>query len=191
MEVKYRTAMALVQIQDHLHRSCKCFEEIREKKPEPAARVSETLLVRHPSFCSGTLARGQTRHEYLTGEPVFSQGEPANAVFYIQSGEVQLTAGSEEGEQAVSSALHAGSFVGESCLADQSLRCTSATAITRSVLVRIEKHLMMAMFRSDPSFAIRFLTSMVSRGNCMEEELSSQYLDSGEAWGGRMRLIEL
>ena len=192
--VDNRTPTALVQIQDRPRSPCRCFEQITKKEVAITAddmeRIPEELTVREPDIWFGTLSPGQTRHEYLTGEPVFSQGEPADAVYYVESGKVQLTTRSEDGEQAVTSAFDAGSFLGEACLADQAVRSTSASALMGSTIVRIEKQPMMELFRSDPEFAVRFLTSLVSRSICMEEELVSQILDSGEALVARTGPIE-
>jgi CRP-like cAMP-binding protein len=124
-------------------------------------------------------SHGQTWHEYQIGEEVFSEGAPADAAFYIQSGKVQLTAKSEDGELTVITVLPDGSFLGECCLTDQSVRSSTANALESSTIVRIEKQAMLELFHSDPEFASRFLISVVSRSICMEEELVTLLLDSG------------
>ena len=118
------------------------------------------------------------RDRYQIGEEVFSEGAPADAAFYIQSGKVQLTAKSEDGELTVITVLPDGSFLGESCLTDQSVRSSTANALESSTIVRIEKQAMLELFHSDPEFASRFLISVVSRSICMEEEpVSYTHLD--------------
>jgi len=124
---------------------------------------------------------------YPTDEPVFSQGDPANAVFYIQSGKVRLTVKSADGEQAVLSILPEGSFFGECCLAGQVVRSATASALLRSTVVRIEKQTMMDLLRSAPKFAEQFLTYMLSRSICMEADLVSHLLESSDKRLARMR----
>jgi len=120
-------------------------------------------------------------------EAVFSQGDPANAVFYIQSGKVRLTVESVDGEQAVLSVLPQGSFFGECCLAGQAFRSSTAGALLRSSIVRIEKQVMMDLLRSDPEFAEQFLAYMLSRNLCMEADLVSHLLESSEKRFAGMR----
>jgi CRP-like cAMP-binding protein len=137
-------------------------------------------LVRGPSQWLTKLTAGINRHEYLADEPVFSQGDPAHAVFYIQSGKVRLTVQSVDGEHAVVSILSAGSFLGECCLAGQTVRSATASALERSIIVRMEKPATMDLLRSDPEFAGRFLAHMLSRSICVEADLVSHLFDSSE-----------
>jgi CRP/FNR family transcriptional regulator, cyclic AMP receptor protein len=124
---------------------------------------------------------------YAVDEPVFSQGDSANAVFYIQSGEVRLDVQSVDGEQAVFSILPQGSFFGECCLAGQKVRSATASALLPSTIVRIEKQAAMELLRSDPEFAERFRTYMLSLNGCMEADLVSHLLESNEKRLVRMR----
>ena len=93
---------------------------------------------------------------YAVNEPIFSKGDPANAVFYIQSGKVRLTVQSADGEQAVLSILSKGSFFGECCLSGQPVRSATASALLPSTIVRIEKQTTLDLLHSDPEFAERF-----------------------------------
>jgi CRP-like cAMP-binding protein len=147
-------------------------------------------MVQEPGVWFSDLSPGQTRHEYQIGEQVFSEGAPADAAFYVQSGKVQLTAKSEDGELTVITVIPERSFLGESCLTDQSNRSTTANAMECSTIVRIEKQAMVELFHRDPEFAYRLLISTVSRGLGMEEKLASQLLDSGDAPLAPARLIE-
>jgi CRP/FNR family cyclic AMP-dependent transcriptional regulator len=117
---------------------------------------------------------------YAIDEPVFSQGDPANAVFYIQSGKVRLTVQSVEGERAVLAILSKGSFFGECCLAGQKVHSATAGALLCSTIVRIEKQAAMELLRSDPEFAEQFCTYMLARNGRMEAELVSYLLESSE-----------
>src|SRR5208282_97629 len=124
---------------------------------------------------------------YPTDKPVFSQGEPANAVFYVQSGKVRLTVKSDDGEQAVLSILPQGSFFGEYCLAGQAVHSATASALLHSAIVRIEKQAMMDLLRSDPEFTGQFLAYTLSRSLCMEADLVSRLSDASEKRLLRMR----
>ena len=124
---------------------------------------------------------------YAVNAPIFSTGDPANAVFYIQSGKVRLTVQSVDGEQAVLSILPEGSFFGECCMAGQPVRSATASALLPSTLVRIEKQATLDLLHSDPEFAERFRTYVLSRSNGMEADLVSHLLESSDKRLARMR----
>jgi CRP-like cAMP-binding protein len=140
-----------------------------------------------PSFWLTKLSAGKSQHEYLPGARIFSQGDPAQAVFYVQSGQIQLSVQSEDGEEAVIRIHSEGSFLGECCLAGQTVRYLTANAVVRSTVVRVEKQAMMDLLRRDPEFAERFLSCMLSRSACMEADLLSGLFDSSGARLARRR----
>jgi CRP-like cAMP-binding protein len=117
------------------------------------------------------LIAGKTQREYVAGDSVFSQGDPANAVFYIQSGKVKLTVVSMSGKEAVIAHLPTASFFGEASLAGQQLRTASAHAIESSVVIRIEKSVMQELLHREPEFAEQFLAHLLSRNIRMEADL--------------------
>ncbi len=90
------------------------------------------------------LTAGKTSREYRADEFVFSQGDAADAVFYIQSGKVKLTVVSKRGKEAVVAMLPEASFFGEGCLAGQPLRMSTATAVQRCTIMRVTKEAMVA-----------------------------------------------
>src|ERR1700679_3798631 len=100
-------------------------------------------IERRPSFNLKTflarVGKGRSVREYRRGQVVFSQGEPADAVFYIQKGKVKLTVVSEQGKEAVVAILGTDDFFGEGCLAGQLVRMATAVAITRCKIMRLEK----------------------------------------------------
>jgi CRP-like cAMP-binding protein len=118
---------------------------------------------------------------------VFSQGDPATAVFYIESGKVRLTVQSEDGEQADLTILSEGAFFGECCLAGQAVRSATASALLRSTVVRMEKQAMRNRLRTDSEFAERFCAYMLSRSTRMEVDLVSHLLKSSEKLLARTR----
>ena len=92
----------------------------------------------NPHLLLTKLSAGKTSQEYLAEESVFSQGDAADAVFYIQSGKVKLTVVSKSGKEAVVAILPQASFFGEGCLAGQPLRMATASAVERSTIVRVK-----------------------------------------------------
>lgn len=189
MNVNERAASELVKVQDPRCGTCAPLESVAEPLTVTAGGVEETpekALVLDPSIWFSKFLAGRTRHEYLSEEPVFSQGDSAHAVFYIQSGEVRLTVQSADGEQAVISILPEASFLGECCLAGQTVRSATASALLPSTIVSIEKQAMMDLLRSDPEFAERFLAAMLSRSIGMEAELVSHRFECSEKRLARM-----
>jgi len=135
------------------------------------------------------LIAGKSRHEYLTGDSVFSQGDQANAVFYIQSGKVKLTVVSMSGKEAVIAHLPAASFFGEASLAGQQLRISSAHAMEPSSIVRIEKKVMQDLLHREPEFAEQFLAHLLSRNIRMEADLVDHLFNSSEKRLARLLML--
>lgn len=135
------------------------------------------------------LSEGKSRREYNADEPVFSQGDPANAVFYVQSGKVKLTVVSKSGKEAVIAHLPESSFFGEGCLAGQPLRMATARALQICTIIRIEKTVMLGLLHREPEFAEQFLTHMLSRNIRMEADLVDHLFNSSEKRLARLLLL--
>jgi CRP/FNR family transcriptional regulator, cyclic AMP receptor protein len=135
------------------------------------------------------LSVGKTSREYLVDESVFLQGDPADAVFYIQSGKVKLTVVSKNGKEAVVAILPQESFFGEGCLAGQPLRMATASAEQTSAIIRVEKRAMVDLLHQDPEFAERFLAYMLSRNIRMEADLVDHLFNSSEKRLARLLLL--
>jgi CRP-like cAMP-binding protein len=135
------------------------------------------------------LATGKTSREYQADEFVFSQGEIADAVFYIQSGKVKLTVVSKRGKEAVVAILPEASFFGEGCLAGQPLRMATATAAQRAMIIRVAKETMIKLLHQEPKFAERFVAYLLSRNIRMEEDLVDQLFNSSEKRLARLLLL--
>ncbi len=135
------------------------------------------------------LKGGKTNREYQASEVVFSQGEAADAVFYIQSGKVKLTVVSKRGKEAVIAILPEGSFLGEGCLTAQPLRISTASAVQRSVITRIQKPMMLDLLHKEPNFAERFLAYLLSRNTRMEADLVDHLFNSSEKRLARLLLL--
>src|SRR5579859_1537144 len=105
--------------------------------------------------------KGFTSLEYKEQRPVFSQGDPATAVFYIRSGRIKITVVSRQGKEAVVALLEAGDFFGEGCFVGQPLRMTSATAMTPCTLWRVEKSTLLRLLHRNQEFSDLFVTHLL------------------------------
>jgi CRP/FNR family transcriptional regulator, cyclic AMP receptor protein len=93
----------------------------------------------NPEAFLAKVGKGRTAADYKKNQRVFSQGDPADAIFYIQKGKVKLTVVSKQGKEAVVAILGADDFFGEGCLAGQPLRMASAAAMSECSIMRLEK----------------------------------------------------
>jgi CRP-like cAMP-binding protein len=153
------------------------------------AAPAESTGVFEPHLILTNLVVGKSTQEYQSNEAVFSQGDAADAVFYIQSGKVKLTVVSKRGKEAVIAILTGGSFFGESCLAGQPLRMSTASAVQRSTIIRVEKAEMLQLLHRDPEFAERFLAYLLSRNIRMEADLVDHLFNSSEKRLARLLLL--
>ena len=126
---------------------------------------------------------------YSAGETIFSQGDPADAVFYLQGGTVKLAVTSEQGKEAVVGMLKAGDFFGEGCLIAQPLRLATASAMTQSKVTRIAKADMVQVLKREPLLAEVFTTHLLMRNSRVEEDLVDQLFNSSEKRLARTLLL--
>jgi CRP/FNR family transcriptional regulator, cyclic AMP receptor protein len=134
-------------------------------------------------------ARGGTSNEYRKRSNVFSQGSPADSVFYIEKGKVKLTVLSTGGKEAVVAILGIGDFFGEGCLAGQPLRMATATAMTECSLLRLQKETMVRMLHNEPALSELFMSYLLSRNIRIEEDLVDQLFNSSEKRLARILLL--
>jgi CRP/FNR family cyclic AMP-dependent transcriptional regulator len=127
--------------------------------------------------------------EYARGETVFAQGDASKHVFYIQTGGIKLSVLSKGGREAVVAMLGPGDFFGEGCLAGQTLRMGSATAITPSVILRVAKEKMVQLLHQQHAMSDRFIEHMLSRNCRIEEDLIDQLFNSSEKRLARALLL--
>jgi CRP/FNR family transcriptional regulator, cyclic AMP receptor protein len=132
---------------------------------------------------------GKTTRDYRNKEAIFSQGDAADAVFFVKTGKVQLTVVSSRGKEAVIGVLDQGSFFGEGCLAGQPLRMSTASAIQASSIVRVAKSTMVGVLHREPEFAELFTAYLLSRNVRMEEDLVDQLFNSSEKRLARILLL--
>jgi CRP/FNR family cyclic AMP-dependent transcriptional regulator len=127
--------------------------------------------------------------EFRKKETVFSQGDPGTNVLYIQKGGVRLSVVNEAGKEAVVAVLGPGDFFGEGCLAGQPLRIGTATAITATTALVIEKKEMIRVLHAEHDFSDRFITFMLARNIRIEEDLVDQLFNSSEKRLARTLLL--
>jgi CRP-like cAMP-binding protein len=157
--------------------------------PAEIGTLPERTAAFDPRLLLTTFGVGKSKQEYQEDEAVFSQGDAADAVFYLQSGKVKLTAVSAQGKEAVVAILPEGSFFGESCLAGRPLRMSTATAVERSTIIRVEKRVMVGLLHKEPEFAERFLAYLLSRNIRMEADLVDHLFNSSEKRLARLLLL--
>jgi CRP-like cAMP-binding protein len=132
---------------------------------------------------------GRSIGKYRKGQVVFSQGDAGDAVFYIQKGKVKLTVVSEQGKEAVIAILGADEFFGEGCLAGQAQRIATVTAMTDSVIVRLEKAAIVRVIHQEPTFSELFIAHLLGRSIRVEADLVDQLFNSSEKRLARMLLL--
>src|SRR3984893_15125565 len=132
---------------------------------------------------------GRTLSAYKINQIVFSQGEPADSIFYIQEGKVKLTVVSDQGKEAIVAILGTGDFCGEGCLAGQPLRMATAAAMETSAIMRVEKAAMIRLLHDEPEFSERFMSHLLARNIRVEADLVDQLFNSSEKRLARLLLI--
>jgi len=142
-----------------------------------------------PKSFLAKLGEGKAVSAYKKGQIVFSQGDAADAVFYILKGKIKLTVVSERGKEAVVGLLGLGHFFGEGCLNGHLLRVTSATTIDECLITRIAKPAMIATMRAQPKFSELFMADLLNRNGRIEEDLIDQLFNSSEKRLARVLLL--
>ena len=131
----------------------------------------------------------RTIRKYPRSAVIFSQGDAATDVFYIQNGSVKLSVLSRTGKEAVVAVLGQGDFFGEGCLAAQPRRIATASAMSASTVLVVEKAQMLEMLHTETALAERFLAHMLARNIRVEEDLVDQLFNSSEKRLARVLLL--
>jgi CRP-like cAMP-binding protein len=166
-----------------------------------------------PKSFLASAGKGRTLAGYAKNDTIFLQGEPADALFYIQRGKIKLTVVSKQGKEAVVAILGAGDFFGEGCLAGrpivgsradvsgssrslaekrwagQSVRVASATTLTDCSILRMEKAGVIRLLHEQPAFSELLLHHLLSRNIRIEEDLVDQLFNSSEKRLARVLLL--
>ena len=135
-----------------------------------------------------TTEPGKTSLVYRNKEPIYSQGDRADSVFYVEGGMVKLMAESKRGKKAVIAILKRGDFFGEACLGRGSLRVSTAISLGQSTVTRLRKRLLVRMIRYEPMFTALFIASLISRIARAKEDLEDQAFNFSETRLARVLL---
>jgi CRP/FNR family transcriptional regulator, cyclic AMP receptor protein len=142
-----------------------------------------------PTAFLDRIVDGKATRTYRSRQTVFAQGDAADAVFYLESGQIKLTVVSAGGKSAVIAMLGPGTFFGEGCLAGQPVRMATASASQSAKIVRIEKKTMIALLHREPEFSELFTAYVLSRNVRIEEDLVDQLFNSSEKRLARLLLL--
>src|SRR6266852_9640961 len=152
--------------------------------------TSQTQVLENGFDPRAFLARvgpGKTIERYAKNQKIFSQGDVADTVFFIQEGKVKLTVLSELGKEAVVGIFAEGQFFGEGCLSGTELRTATSHAMEECLITSITKKAMLAALESEPEFSAFFIAYLLSRNSRMENDLTDSFFNSTEgAWAGRL-----
>lgn len=132
---------------------------------------------------------GRTIKKYRTGGVIFAQGDPADSVYYVQSGKVKISIISARGKEAVIAILGDGFFFGEGCLAGQTLRMATARALEPCSIVCVQKATMNRILHQQPAFSETFIVHLLTRNIRIEEDLVDQLFNSSEKRLARTLLL--
>ena len=132
---------------------------------------------------------GRTIAEYRKSQTVYRQGDPADAVFYMQRGKAKVTVVSRQGKEAVVAVLGPGDFFGEGCLAGQLLRLATVSALSECAIMRLPKAEIINAIHTEPAFAELFISHLLARNSRVEADLVDQLFNSSEKRLARTLLL--
>jgi CRP/FNR family cyclic AMP-dependent transcriptional regulator len=142
-----------------------------------------------PRMILAKAGKGRSIIKCRKNQIIFSQGDTADAVFYIQKGKLKVAVVSDQGKEAVAAILGPDEFFGEACITGQLLRLATVSAMTESVVVRIEKDTMVQLLREQPAFSQMFTTHVLQRTMRVEADLMDQLFNSSEKRLARLLLL--
>jgi CRP/FNR family transcriptional regulator, cyclic AMP receptor protein len=143
----------------------------------------------NPKFFLAKVGEGRSIGAYRSNQIVFAQGDPADAVFYLQRGKVKITVVSEQGKEAVVAIHGTNEFFGEGCLAGHARRIATVTTMTESIIVRLEKAAIIRVLHQEPAFSEMFIAHLLGRTLRVEADLVDQLFNSSEQRLARLILL--
>jgi CRP-like cAMP-binding protein len=153
------------------------------------AKAKKTKLAFNVKTFLNTVEAGRTVTTYRKNEKIFSQGDPADSVFYIQEGKIKVCVLSEQGKEAVVAIQGKGDFFGEGCLTGQSLRLATVAAMTECVIMRLDKSVVVNALHDEPEFSETFMSFLLARNARVEADLVDQLFNSSEKRLARVLLL--
>ncbi|MEP6961915.1 MAG: Crp/Fnr family transcriptional regulator [Acidobacteriota bacterium] len=167
-------------------------------QPKPQAKPRPAIRPGHPpkhapafdalEFLS-KIGKGRTTHTLKRGEVVFSQGDSADSLYYLQKGKIKLSVVSKQGKEAVIAILEPGSFFGEGCLAGQHIRMGTASVLAAASFMTLSKPEVVQVLVDEPEFSDLFLRYVLARNIRIEEDLVDQLFNSSEKRLARLLLL--
>jgi CRP/FNR family cyclic AMP-dependent transcriptional regulator len=142
-----------------------------------------------PQAFLAKVGAGKTISVYRKNQVIFSQGEVADTIFYIQKGSVKIVVVSDQGKEAVVGILEAGQFFGEGCMNGHPLRIATSTATEESLITAITKPAMIAIMHDEPKFSELFVSYLLTRNSRVEDDLIDQLFNSSEKRLARLLLL--
>jgi CRP/FNR family cyclic AMP-dependent transcriptional regulator len=149
-------------------------------KPQRSVKARRPAIDLNVTSLLQQIAEGKTVLEVRKGKTIFSQGEAADAIYFIESGKVKLSVVSLGGKEAVLSMLESPSFVGEGCMVGQTLRVGTATALEPSTVFRIEKGAMLRALHNEQGLSEKFISALLTRNIDLEADLCDQLFNHSE-----------
>ena len=160
----------------------------RAAKQAFAAKAAKGLFA--PMEFLAKVGAGRTIAEVEKGDSIFAQGEIATAVFYVQQGKIRISVVSKAGKEATVALLGAGNFLGEECIAAPNVHhVASATALTSSTILRIERDEMIRVLHEEQAFSEVFVAYLLARNARAQEDLVDQLFNSSEKRLARALLL--
>jgi CRP/FNR family cyclic AMP-dependent transcriptional regulator len=162
---------------------------MRASVPRSKATPTRAVLAFDPESFLTRIEEGKATRRYRSKQVIYSQGDPADAVFYVESGKVRLTVVSPRGKEAVIGVVEPRNFFGEGCLAAQPLRMSSAIATEPASILRVDKGTMVRALHREQEFAELFIAYLLARNIRIEEDLVDQLFNSSEKRLARILLL--
>jgi CRP/FNR family cyclic AMP-dependent transcriptional regulator len=159
------------------------------KAPRSPKKANSAVPVFDVKVFLDSAGLGRKVSKFEAKETLFAQGDPAKNVLYIQDGGVKLSVVNESGKEAVVSILGPGDFLGEGCLASQSICMATATAVAATTVLIIEKNEMIRALHAEHEFSDRFIAHVLARNIRVEEDLIDQLFNSSEKRLARTLLL--
>jgi CRP-like cAMP-binding protein len=142
-----------------------------------------------PKLLLAKLDGGWTAERYNSGEPIYVQGDTANAVYYLRAGAAKITVVSKNGKEAVPGIYVRGEFFGESCIIGETRRSATVTAITDCAALRLEASAMLNALRLEPKLAELFINHLIHRNCVAQDTLVDQLVNNSEKRLARILLL--
>ena len=142
-----------------------------------------------PKAFLASVGAGRSTMKMRAGQAIFAQGDPADALFYVQKGRVKVTTVSSQGKEAVVAILGLGDFFGEGCLAGQPLRISTVVAVADALIARLDKAAVIRLLHEEPAFSELFMAHLLTRHVRMEADLIDQLFNSSEKRLARLLLL--